>query len=688
MPSKTGQSGVLGKVDPQIIEVLGLDDVSDLNVSDYKTLLKEKMVAQRMGGGGDSANAELITEEWKRVKSIKEEEQPKSKPTGKKVADNFVGRKDSTTKDSTTKATTSKATTTKAPSGTKIAPKKLLPSAGGDIVPADKKDQTVGGDDLSEEVADVRKSVEDLKGILTPGLSKIESNLQGMLDALKKGNQTDKKAKEKGRVSAEKGKKAGREAGLESADVKPQNKVLDTVKKPVMGFFDMILNFIKNIVMGTVVVTLLKLLTNPKEFLDPIFKIINGVIAALNWLIKLVVDSFRNPLNLLIKGLNFGIGFVIDMANKALSIIPGVKDPIAKFEIPEIPEFPAIPKISVQEEAPPVQTAAEGGMVGAQGEPGADGISSFGPPGMDLGLPELSGGTNLPGLGGGGGGTNSLTEQAKVKTFGSAFGDFFNNDDGRSRRMTDLERSQRMSGGGKVSKVDPPKEGIDLKEKVDKLTSIVKEKLMGGQGGGGSAPGLNVGGKSPGLDVGSKAPGLQVASSGGEVPAQKMSVKKGGKINSGSGVKVKGAGKDTQLVAAQPGEIVMSKRAVDKIGADKLLAMNKEGGGDNKPRFINSRNIQRASGGGSVVQTIMAMQGGGSVGSISNSSSSVQTPGPPKKSVNIVNAGGGKKKGSSPSTPPAAGSAADQKVVQPFSSSDVNNSSYIVMKGMYNIVSG
>ena len=56
----------------------------------------------------------------------------------------------------------------------------------------------------------------------------------------------------------------------------------------------------------------------------------------------------------------------------------------------------------------------------------------------------------LPGLGGGGGGTDSLTEQAKVKTFGSALGDFFSGDDGASRYMTDLEKSQRMSGGGVV----------------------------------------------------------------------------------------------------------------------------------------------------------------------------------------------------------------------------------------------
>ena len=43
--------------------------------------------------------------------------------------------------------------------------------------------------------------------------------------------------------------------------------------------------------------------------------------------------------------------------------------------------------------------------------------------------------SNLPGLGGGGGGTNALTESAKVKTFGSAISDLFSGDDGRSRRL-------------------------------------------------------------------------------------------------------------------------------------------------------------------------------------------------------------------------------------------------------------
>ena len=73
------------------------------------------------------------------------------------------------------------------------------------------------------------------------------------------------------------------------------------------------------------------------------------------------------------------------------------------------------------------------------------------------GMNAAAGGTNKPeidwrsiGLGGGGGGTDSLTEQAKVKTWGSAIGDFLSGDDGRSRYMTDLEKSQRMSGGGLI----------------------------------------------------------------------------------------------------------------------------------------------------------------------------------------------------------------------------------------------
>lgn len=72
-----------------------------------------------------------------------------------------------------------------------------------------------------------------------------------------------------------------------------------------------------------------------------------------------------------------------------------------------------------------------------------------------------------------------------------------------------------------------------------------------------------------------------------------------GIITKDSGEKIRGAGKDTQLIAAQPGEVVISKSAVDYFGGpDYFLKMNQMGGGTNKQTFAN--NIQLAAGGGLV----------------------------------------------------------------------------------------
>jgi len=73
----------------------------------------------------------------------------------------------------------------------------------------------------------------------------------------------------------------------------------------------------------------------------------------------------------------------------------------------------------------------------------------------------------------------------------------------------------------------------------------------------------------------------------------------GGEINKDTGITISGMGPDTQLIAAQPGEIVMSKPAVDSIGADNLLTMNASSGGTNRPRM----------------GIIPGFQGGGLVGS-------------------------------------------------------------------------
>lgn len=94
--------------------------------------------------------------------------------------------------------------------------------------------------------------------------------------------------------------------------------------------------------------------------------------------------------------------------------------------------------------------------------------------------------------------------------------------------------------------------------------------------------------------------GGQLFNSGGKIkniPASSLFAS-GGNIHRNSGIRITGAGPDTQLIAAQPGEVVMNKATVDAIGADKLLGLNAlyGGSGANVPKW--SDGIRLAKGGG------------------------------------------------------------------------------------------
>jgi hypothetical protein len=74
-------------------------------------------------------------------------------------------------------------------------------------------------------------------------------------------------------------------------------------------------------------------------------------------------------------------------------------------------------------------------------------------------------------------------------------------------------------------------------------------------------------------------------------------------IDSSTGQKVSGFGPDTQMIVAQPGEIVMNKKTVDAVGADNLLSLNRQYGGPgaNKPkmgRLYNTGGMVGMQGGG------------------------------------------------------------------------------------------
>ena len=130
-------------------------------------------------------------------------------------------------------------------------------------------------------------------------------------------------------------------------------------------------------------------------------------------------------------------------------------------------------------------------------------------------------------------------------------------------------------------------------------------------------------------------------------PGNIMGYNKGGKVpGSGTG--------DTVPAMLTPGEFVMSKGAVDQIGVDNLMAMNKEGGGTNQPK-------------------LMKFAGGGMVPGI-------DPPSKGKGKVTIIRAGG------SQSSPQASGSGDGGYKPPSFSSTDPNNMSIPVIKSLYNMM--
>jgi len=83
---------------------------------------------------------------------------------------------------------------------------------------------------------------------------------------------------------------------------------------------------------------------------------------------------------------------------------------------------------------------------------------------------------------------------------------------------------------------------------------------------------------------------------------------KGGEITSKSGTKVKGAGVDTQLIAAQPGEVIINKPTVDTLGSEFFLALNRKYGESNANK-IKPVEVYKAQGGGSIGKNIKTYNG-------------------------------------------------------------------------------
>ena len=69
MDGKSDDRLVDEEIDERVLRLLGIEDVFDIDYATYKTLLKERMMAARMSGSKiPTEEAEVITDEFKRVK--------------------------------------------------------------------------------------------------------------------------------------------------------------------------------------------------------------------------------------------------------------------------------------------------------------------------------------------------------------------------------------------------------------------------------------------------------------------------------------------------------------------------------------------------------------------------------------------------------------------------------------------
>ena len=503
------------------------------------------------------------------------------------------------------------------------------------------------GDDSKKD-----KIITFLNGDVKDNLDDVRDDLKQIEGLLKDQNKSADDQYEEMRQGILTAKKKKREDKLEDKDKKPggglKDKMLDMITKPAGNFFNKIIKFITFTFLGSAVNRILGILKDPAQLLDPIKGFFNAIIGMVNSVMKGLWDITGAPMNFIIGGINDGVKFIIDGIN---SVSGALKLPaIPAFSIPLVPGPPEIPEIPLSKTAQAKNEGAVGmagggvvpgsqDLMGLPGADGAPGIGMDGAPGigMDgaLGIGGL-GLQGLPGLGGGGGGTDAITAKAMTKTYNLPG---LGGGGGGTNAITD--KAQTKSGASLTKDVGNLL-ARPFRKKSDRLEIDPRSQFASGMpdlgGGGGGTNAITEKSKRKKNIFSSYTPTAQ---------DRIQELNKGGKVpGSGTG--------DTVPAMLTPGEFVMSKGAVDKIGTDKLMAMNSAGGGTNMPK-------------------LMKFAGGGMVPGI-------DPPSKRKGKVTIIRAGG------SQSSPQASGSGDGGYKPPSFSSTDPNNMNKVVIKSLYNMV--
>ena len=567
------QTDVNKEVDQGILrDYLDISDGSDIDFGTYKTLIREKIAAARMSGSDvDSGDIEILTKEFVRIKKIKiPESQEQSKIDAKKFfAEQEKVKAKTEEKEQENKISQEKFLKT-VENKEKVSPQLLLP---GTATPQSEEQE-------EDNQEDVKKGIENVSLKLTD----LEENLQSILETLKKQAKLDKKEEREEDLLETKSKRVNREKLLEdkgkkSGDDKNLGK---KVVKPAKGIFDMLMDFFKNILLGGALLFLLKVLKDPKKFLQPLIDVFNNVLEFFNGIIRGIngfIDGFNkfvlSPINdFVLKPIHSSLNFIEDRINDVLGLfgadpLENISDQSPALEIPKIPEIPMYDPFNVrpenQKQAPPVQQSYQGGEV----------INN-----------------------------EYVTNKTTTINRYEEGGNITNNNAGNI--LTNNNNNSMNMGGASNTLTTGGMSGGNLTNTMSSMTN-------------------NVGGANI---------------TGGNI-TNNTNVKgfnEGGGVTSNSGQKITGAGPDTQLIAAQPGEIVMSRGAVSKFGAGNLLAMNASGGGNNTPRMTN--NVQMANGGGTVINA-QGFSGGGIVGGTAGADSSDRSGGKGKKTKVFLHWTGG-----------------------------------------------
>ena len=245
-----------------------------------------------------------------------------------------------------------------------------------------------------------------LSNVLESSLIKIEENLNKILGNFDEQMDADKEKQDELRVQSDEDSDKAREAKLEGKVPKEKSmlgKSIDKATAPVKGIFDSIMKFFTNVLLGSAVMGLLKILEKPEIIMKPLRDFTNGIIGFVNTLIKGINRFVLGPINFVIQGLLDGLQFILNPFGAIANRFGADFDlPLDKFreKIPPV-QIPEVPKIE------PKAEMQGGGEVPGQGT--GDTVPAMLEPGefvMSRGAVQNEGLENLEEMNAEGGGTN------------------------------------------------------------------------------------------------------------------------------------------------------------------------------------------------------------------------------------------------------------------------------------------